>query len=284
MHLGEGKLPPYASLSSPHWLNTCRLRPNLAQLCHNFRLRHSLCTNSTLENWKDAQTDFFESFRSYDEAGSLQRIQVLNYLVLVTMLMGSDISPFDSPETKAYQSDPRISAMTDLVDAYQRDDMQKYERILQSNPNTVSDPFIANNLDTVTRSMRTKSVLKLVAPYTRFSLDFVARSLKITMSEVQDIVGFLILDNKLKARMDQTKGSVEKTLGSDLQRTQAVDQWTNAMDGLWSAVLSSGEGFRSDDSGPPISLMSDFPSLGSKLTPQSEPRKQKPSRQIYTGA
>lgn len=241
-------------------------------------------TDSSTENWKDAQTDFFESFRSYDEAGSLQRIQVLNYLVLVTMLMGSDISPFDSPETKAYQNDPRISAMTDLVDAYQRDDMQKYERILQSNPNTVSDPFIANNLDTVTRSMRTKSVLKLVAPYTRFSLDFVARSLKITLTEVQDIVGFLILDNKLKARMDQTKGIVEKSLGSDLQRTQAVDQWTSAMDGLWSAVLSSGEGFRSEESGAPINIMSDFPSLGSKLAAQSEPRKTKPSRKLYTGA
>ena len=39
------------------------------------------------ENWKEAQTDFFESFRNYDEAGSLQRIQVLKYLVLTTMLM-----------------------------------------------------------------------------------------------------------------------------------------------------------------------------------------------------
>ncbi len=44
--------------------------------------------------------DFFEAFRNYDEAGSLQRIQVLKYLVLTTMLIESDINPFDSPETK----------------------------------------------------------------------------------------------------------------------------------------------------------------------------------------
>ena len=53
-----------------------------------------------IENWKEAQSDFFESFRNYDEAGSLQRIQVLKYLVLTTMLMKSDINPFDSQETK----------------------------------------------------------------------------------------------------------------------------------------------------------------------------------------
>jgi COP9 signalosome complex subunit 2 len=54
------------------------------------------------ENWKEAQSDFFESFRNYDEAGSLQRIQVLKYLVLTTMLMKSYINPFDSQETKPY--------------------------------------------------------------------------------------------------------------------------------------------------------------------------------------
>ncbi|KAK1069689.1 hypothetical protein LTR33_010848, partial [Friedmanniomyces endolithicus] len=79
------------------------------------------------EDWKKAQSDFFESFRNYDEAGSLQRIQVLKYLVLTTMLMGSDINPFDSQETKPYKNDPRIAAMTELVDAYQRDDITQYE-------------------------------------------------------------------------------------------------------------------------------------------------------------
>jgi COP9 signalosome complex subunit 2 len=56
----------------------------------------------TTENWPAAQVDFFESFKNYDEAGSPQRIQVLKYLVLTTMLMGSDINPFDSQETKPY--------------------------------------------------------------------------------------------------------------------------------------------------------------------------------------
>ncbi|KAI7042689.1 COP9 signalosome complex subunit, partial [Hortaea werneckii] len=85
------------------------------------------------ENWKAAQSAFFESFRSYDEAGSMQRIQVLKYLVLTTMLMGSDINPFDSQETKPYKNDPRIAAMTELVDAYQRDDITQYEKVLKQN-------------------------------------------------------------------------------------------------------------------------------------------------------
>lgn len=55
---------------------------------------------NTPESWDKASTDLFESFRQYDESGSPQRIQVLKYLVLTYMLMGSDINPFDSQETK----------------------------------------------------------------------------------------------------------------------------------------------------------------------------------------
>lgn len=71
------------------------------------------------EAWVKASEDLFESFRQYDESGSAQRIQVLKYLVLNTMLMGSDINPFDSQETKPSvslfrkQSAPLTSILAD---------------------------------------------------------------------------------------------------------------------------------------------------------------------------
>lgn len=200
------------------------------------------------ENWKEAQSDFFESFRNYDEAGSLQRIQVLKYLVLTTMLMGSDINPFDSQETKPYKNDPRIAAMTELVDAYQRDDIHRYESILQKNKDLLADPFIAENIDEVTRNMRTKAVVKLVAPYTRFRLSFIAKQLDISVPEVQDIVGFLIMDKKLRGKINQEAGTVEIESRADMDRMHAVADWTSAIRSLATFVLNDGEGFKSDDS------------------------------------
>ncbi|KAL9101029.1 MAG: hypothetical protein Q9163_003671 [Psora crenata] len=200
------------------------------------------------ENWKEAQTDFFESFRNYDEAGSLQRIQVLKYLVLTTMLMKSDINPFESRETKPYKNDAGISAMTDLVEAYQQDDIQRYESILQKNRDLLEDPFIAENIDEVTRSLRISGVLKLIAPYTRFHLDFVAKRLNVSAAEVQDIVGFLILDKRLDGQINQETGIVEITSGPDADRMQAMKQWTSAVDSLWKVIFNEGDGFRADES------------------------------------
>ncbi|KAK3625465.1 hypothetical protein LTR56_014280 [Elasticomyces elasticus] len=201
------------------------------------------------EDWKKAQSDFFESFRNYDEAGSLQRIQVLKYLVLTTMLMGSDINPFDSQETKPYKNDPRIAAMTELVDAYQRDDITQYENVLKKNQDLLADPFIAENIDEVTRNMRTKAVVKLVAPYTRFRLDFIAAKLGVEIAEVQDIVGFLIMDKRLRGSINQEAGTVEIESQADQGRMRAVADWTNTIKTLANFVLNEGEGFKSDDVG-----------------------------------
>jgi len=196
------------------------------------------------ENWKDAQSDFFESFRNYDEAGSLQRIQVLKYLLLTTMLMRSDINPFDSQETKPYKNDPRIAAMTDLVDAYQRDDIHKYEDVLHASTDLLADPFIAENIDEVTRTMRTKAVLRLIAPYTRMRLPWIASQLRIGDAEVQDIIGFLIVDGRIRGRIDQSAGTVEIESSADADRIDALGDLAEAFQGLYTAVFRDGDGFR----------------------------------------
>ncbi|RAH83120.1 COP9 signalosome complex subunit 2 [Aspergillus japonicus CBS 114.51] len=200
------------------------------------------------ENWKEAQSDFFESFRNYDEAGSMQRIQVLKYLVLTTMLMKSDINPFDSQETQPYKNDPRIAAMTDLVDAYQRDDIRVYEDILSKNADVLADPFIAENIDEVSRNMRVRAVQKLTAPYKRFTLKFITKHIRITEPEAQDIVSFLILDGKMKAKIDQEHGTVEVEADSPayLERVRHLKECYAMMRKSWTHLLNDGEGFKDD--------------------------------------
>ena len=109
-------------------------------------------------------------------------------------------------------------------------------------------PFIAENIDEVTRNMRTKGVLKLITPYTRFTLAFIAKQLKISTAEVQDIVGFLIVDRKLKGKINQENGTVEVERTADVDRTHSMQQWSLALDSLWHTVLNEGDGFKVDES------------------------------------
>ena len=216
-------------------------------------------------NWKEAQSDFFESFRNYDEAGSLQRIQVLKYLLLTTMLMKSTINPFDSQETKPYKNDPRISAMTELVDCYQRDDVHGYQAVLQKNQDILEDTFIAENIDEVTRNMRTKGVVKLIAPYTRMRLDWIARQLRISVPEVQDIIGFLIVDDKIKGMINQQEGILEMISDADIERVEAIKGLTNSISKLYGAIFRDGDGFRNVEQSSGVDVAGlDAPGMASR--------------------
>ncbi|KAH8908060.1 PCI-domain-containing protein [Coniochaeta sp. PMI_546] len=212
------------------------------------------------ESWKQAQKDFFESFKSYDEAGDVRRIQVLKYLLLTTMLTDDEINPFDSQETKPYKNDPRITAMTDLVEAYQRDDIRRYEEVLSSadraggEDRLLADPFIAENIDEVTRNMRTKAVLKLVAPYTRMRIQWIADQLQIAVDEVLDIVGFLIVDGRVAGKIDQAAGTLEMESGADAAHTAALSGLADSVGQLYRAVFKDGEGFRSSATNEMMSL------------------------------
>ncbi|PHH65720.1 hypothetical protein CDD81_1447 [Ophiocordyceps australis] len=199
------------------------------------------------ENWEAAQRDFFESFRNYDEAGSLQRITVLKYLLLTTMLVRSTINPLDSQETKPYRSDPRVAGMTQLVDAYQRDDVHAYEKVLEDNPEILEDRFIAENIDEVTRTMRTKGVLKLIVPYSLMRLSWISKQLRIPVSEVSDILGFLIIDGKIRGHIDQLNGLLVIESEADEERSNAILNLTGSLRDLFGAVFRDGQGFRNVD-------------------------------------
>ncbi|KAF9132093.1 hypothetical protein BGW39_000812 [Mortierella sp. 14UC] len=185
------------------------------------------------KEWDQAQTDFFESFRNYDEAGSFQRIQVLKYLVLANMLMESKINPFDSQETKPYKNDKQIVAMTNLVSAYQRRDIREFEKILRENRTTImDDPFIRAYIDDVLKNIRTQVLIRLIKPYTRIEISFISRQLNIPAQDVEDLLVGLILDKKIAGHIDQVNQRLE------LQRQTTGDLRYNAMD-KWSANLET---------------------------------------------
>ncbi|KAJ3388431.1 COP9 signalosome complex subunit 2 [Lobulomyces angularis] len=191
--------------------------------------------------WDAAQTDFFEAFKNYDEAGSEQRIQCLKYLVLANMLMQSKINPFDSQETKPYKNDKEIIAMTNLVDAYQQLDLKTFEKILKQNKKIFfeDDKFIKFHIEGILKKLRSQCLCLLIKPYTRIELSFIERKLNVSVEEVEDLIVGLILDEQVKGRIDQ----VDQILvlyerdGDDSLQYEACGKWASNLDSLYNSVI-----------------------------------------------
>ena len=190
--------------------------------------------------WELARIDFFEAFKSYDEAGVSRRVQCLKYLVLATMLQNSDINPFDSQEAKPYQNDPEIVAMTNLVSAYMRNEIRLFERVLKSNSRTImGDDFIKAYIDDLLRNIRTQVLLKVIAPYTRIRISFIAGELNISDVEVEALLIALILDNYIDGHIDQLSQLLVLTdKADDAMKYAAVDAWSAQLLALQQMALN----------------------------------------------
>ncbi|CAH1796151.1 unnamed protein product [Owenia fusiformis] len=190
--------------------------------------------------YEKAHTDFFEAFKNYDESGSPRRTTCLKYLVLANMLMKSGINPFDSQEAKPYKNDPEILAMTNLVSAYQNNDINEFEKILKTNrKNIMEDPFIREHIEDLLRNIRTQVLIKLIKPYTRIHIPFISKELNIDVTEVESLLVSCILDNTIHGRIDQVNQVLElarETQG--IARYSALDKWTAQIHSVHQAIIN----------------------------------------------
>lgn len=188
-----------------------------------------------------AHTDFFEAFKNYDESGSQRRSTCLKYLVLASMLMKSDINPFDSQEAKPYKNDPEILAMTNLVNAYQNNDIVGFERILNDNRNSIMDDmFIKEHIEDLLKNIRTQVLTKFVKPYTKVRLDLISKELNLDVIEVEALLVSCILDNIIQGRIDQINQVLELTKpGQNSAKYSAMDKLVQQLSSLQTSVLNS---------------------------------------------
>ncbi|XP_014668109.1 PREDICTED: COP9 signalosome complex subunit 2 [Priapulus caudatus] len=190
--------------------------------------------------YENAHTDFFEAFKNYDESGSPRRTTCLKYLVLANMLMKSGINPFDSQEAKPYKNDPEILAMTNLVSAYQNNDINEFEKILKMNRrNIMDDPFIREHIEDLLRNIRTQVLIKLIKPYTRIHIPFISKELNIDVIEVENLLVSCILDNTIQGRIDQVNQvlELEKTRQGAAQYT-TLERWTSQLASLHNTIAN----------------------------------------------
>jgi COP9 signalosome complex subunit 2 len=164
------------------------------------------------KEYEAAGKTFFQAFKSYDEAGDQSRLRCLKYLVLASMLHASSINPFDSQEARPYRDDPEIAAMTNLVQAFQNNEIHKFERILQQNKTRImGDEFIREHVEDLLRTIRTQVLRQVVKPYTKISLEAIAKELNnIPVGDVENLLVGLILDGSLDGQIDQVTGVLLK--------------------------------------------------------------------------
>ncbi len=63
------------------------------------------------KKWEQALDELFESFKLYQDSGNVRAKSVLKYVILASMLSGSEINYAETREAKVYREDKEIVAI-----------------------------------------------------------------------------------------------------------------------------------------------------------------------------
>jgi COP9 signalosome complex subunit 2 len=81
-------------------------------------------------------------------------------------------------------------------------------------------------------------LLKVIKPYTRISIGFIAREINISPAEVEQLLVTLILDGMIDGSMDQLSQQLHLNQSStDKAKYQAAEKWATQLQTLQQAVI-----------------------------------------------
>jgi len=85
-------------------------------------------------------------------------------------------------------------------------EIREFEKVLkQHSASVMGDAFIKLYLDDLLKNIRTQVLLRVIRPYTRIRLSFIATELNIPLNEVEDLLVSLILDGHIDGHVDQVR-------------------------------------------------------------------------------
>jgi len=89
------------------------------------------------------------------------------------------------------------------------------------------------------RVRRTQVLLKVITPYTRISIAFIATELNISAPEVEQLLVALILDGQIDGHIDQIgQLLLLNRTRADAQKYAAAEKWAQQLSALQSAILT----------------------------------------------
>ena len=69
--------------------------------------------------------------------------------------------------------------------------------------NVCSNVFLREHIEDLLRNIRTQVLIKLIKPYTRIHIPFIAKELNIDVADVESLLVACILDDQIHGRIDQ---------------------------------------------------------------------------------
>ncbi|XP_023029655.1 regulatory particle non-ATPase 6 [Leptinotarsa decemlineata] len=187
------------------------------------------------KDFKTAYSYFYEAFEGFDSVESPKALTALKYMLLSKIMINSpeDVQQIVSGKLAIRYAGQDIEAMKAVARASHKRSLADFQLAVKQFKHELEDDVIVRaHLGTLYDNMLEQNLCRIIEPYSRVQVDYVAKTIKLPMLQVEKKLSQMILDAKFHGILDQGEGvlivfeatPVDKTYEMALETIQSMSK------------------------------------------------------------
>jgi 26S proteasome regulatory subunit N6 len=160
-------------------------------------------------DFKTAYSYFYEAFEGYDSVENNKALTALKYMLLSKIMLNTpeDVQHIISGKLALKYSGRDIDAMKSVAKASHKRSLADFQEALVTFKKELDDdPIVHAHLDTLYDNLLEQNLCRIIEPYSRVEVRFVADQIKLPELHVEKKLSQMILDKKIPGILDQGEG------------------------------------------------------------------------------
>merc|ERR1711892_981021 len=197
-------------------------------------LQSGILHASEEKDFKTAFSYFFEAFEQYASVEAPMATMALKYMLLSKVMLNlpDEVTNLVSGKLALRHSGRDMSAMKAVASAAKARSLADFQQAVEDFAAELEDDLIvAKHLDSLYNSMLEQNLCRIIEPYSKVQVDYVAGKIGLPKSEVEKKLSQMILDKKFLGILDQetgvliifTKESRDKTYDDVIETITAMN-------------------------------------------------------------
>ncbi|CAH1156123.1 unnamed protein product [Phaedon cochleariae] len=187
------------------------------------------------KDFKTAYSYFYEAFEGFDSVEAPKALTALKYMLLSKIMVNSpeDVQQIVSGKLAIKYAGPDIDAMKAVAQAAHKRSLADFQQAVKQFKHELEDDVIVRaHLGTLYDNMLEQNLCRIIEPYSRVQVDYIAKTIKLPMVQVEKKLSQMILDAKFHGILDQGEGvlivfeetPVDKTYEMALETIQSMSK------------------------------------------------------------
>jgi len=197
-------------------------------------LQSGILHASEEKDFKTAFSYFFEAFEQYDSVEDPMATMALKYMLLSKIMLNlpDEVTNLVSGKLALRHSGPDMEAMKAVALSAKARSLADFQKAVTTfKIQLEDDKVVSNHLDTLYSNMLEQNLCRIIEPYSKVQVDYVANKIELPKSEVEKKLSQMILDKKFLGILDQetgvliifTKESRDKTYDDVIETVTAMN-------------------------------------------------------------